>query len=569
MPNTTQAFTRKACLGVLLTIALSTASPQPVDAKTVQDGASADWLSYERAAEFSSVVTRERVPLRDGESLGCNLYRPANGRTVAPGKFPALVLEFTPYADSSQDTSGSGLVTNPLGPQFATYVSESATYFAQHGYVVAVCNVRGTGESTGTFPTWFRAKEARDNYELIEWLASQKWASGDVGQAGSSYGSLTSQRVAALRPPHLRAIFPQIAPTNIYEWVYPGGVPSTQGEAWAYSTFAQSLGRANPVAVAKSFTDHPLNDAFWRQIDVTQEFDDIHVPTLVYGGWQDLFTRMTVSSFTKRDRNAWLVMGPGQHTPAAMSPENPIPLNAQLAWWDHWLLGARSAPLPSTRVTSFELPLSSGPGWQEFNSWPPSDVQARKFYLGAERQLTRAAGHRGVNTYDVDPLDGPARSWLGDSAAQPTYPEGAAANQQVADARRLTFTSDALKTDRVVAGAGLIRLVASFSSVENARLVVKLEDVAPDGSVVAITDSYRNPAVSRDNRRMLTIAPDKPTAYLLRLRPTHWRFLKGHRIRIAVTSGDVPLLPPFSGPDQSVSVFSGTDGSWVSLPFRA
>ncbi|MEV1070172.1 hypothetical protein [Streptomyces sp. NPDC050263] len=39
---------------------------------------------------------------------------------------------------------------------------------------------------------------------------------GDVGRTGQSHGSSTSNRAAALKPPHLRAVIPVFSPTGIH-----------------------------------------------------------------------------------------------------------------------------------------------------------------------------------------------------------------------------------------------------------------------------------------------------------------------------------------------------------------
>ncbi|WP_460959001.1 hypothetical protein [Parasphingorhabdus pacifica] len=121
-----------------------------------------------------------------------------------------------------------------------------------------------------------------------------------------------------------------------------------------------------------------------------------------------------------------------------MEPHAPVPLGAVLAWWDHWLMQSPSAPLPSVRVTSFELPVAGGDRWKEISAWPPSDVRPRRMYLGADRTLSERPGPEGDTSYHVNPVDGPARSWLGNNNV---YPEDPAADQSIADRQRLTFTT--------------------------------------------------------------------------------------------------------------------------------
>lgn len=563
-------------LGVV--IAASGVAPLPVSAASGAgpEGTPA-WFGYARPATYEPVKTRIKVPVRDGTQLGCELSRPGRDGKVAPGRFPVVIWEFTPYTVTHQSAvedlqygvedliPGAGVALMSFPVWIARMASYPAEYLASRGYAVAVCDVRGTGASNGDFTTWFPAVEARDNYDLVEWLARQPWSNGRVGQGGGSYASLTSQRVAALNPPHLKAIVPQIAPGNIYEWVYPGGIPSTQGTTWAAMAAASSFGRVNPVQVEKIFADHPLYDDYWRQIDITDDLDDIRVPTLLMGGWQDLFTNGTVESFTGRSDRAWLLMGPGQHTPPNFESHAPVPMGAQLAWWDHWLMKVPDAPLPSARVTSYVGPTSGGGEWTELANWPPADARSRRMYLNGDRTLSTDSGGEDVTSYVVNPLDGPARSWLGDFAAN--YPEDPTADQSVADRQRLTFTTRPLADDTELAGAGRAHLRAALSTPDG-RFVVKVEDVAPDGKVVAVTDGYLKASHRDGDDHEVAVTPGRFYDYEVSIRPTHWHFSTGHRLRIALTSGDVPLLLPDASTGSTVSIANGTDGSWIDLPFR-
>ncbi|MGY0390666.1 CocE/NonD family hydrolase [Nocardioides sp. WG-D5] len=534
------------------------------------------WFDYERPATYEPLKTSIKVPTRDGTQLGCQIYRPGHDGKVASGRFPVVIWEFTPYAATHQSAAEDLLAgvedffpgtetTLRSFPAWAVRMGAyPAEYLAGRGYAVAVCDVRGTGASGGDFPTWFRPVEARDNYDLVEWLARQPWSNGRVGQGGASYGSLTSQRVAALNPPHLKAIIPQIAPSSIYEWIYPGGIPSTQGATWAAMVSALSLGRVNPVQVEKTFADHPLYDDYWRQIDISDDLDDIRVPTLLMGGWQDLFTNGTVESFAGRPDRTWLVMGPGQHTPPHFEMRAPIPMGAQLAWWDHWLMRLPDAPLPSARVTSFVAPTSGG-AWKELSQWPPAAVRSQRMYLNGDRSLSADRGANAVTKYPVNPLDGPARSWFGDFAAN--HPEDPAADQSIADRQRLTFTTDPLTDDAELAGAARVHLRAALNAADG-RFVVKVEDVAPDGKVVAVTDGYLKASHREGHDHEVKVSPGQFNDYEISIRPTHWRFEKEHRLRIAVTSGDVPLLLPDATTGSTVTIANGAIGSWVDLPWR-
>src|SRR3984893_6983081 len=69
----------------------------------------------------------------------------------------------------------------------------------------------------------------RDSYDLIEWIAQQRWCDGNVGMVGISGFGAEQLHVARQNPPHLKAIFP-FDPRGAYGVMgsfreeYPGGV---------------------------------------------------------------------------------------------------------------------------------------------------------------------------------------------------------------------------------------------------------------------------------------------------------------------------------------------------------
>ncbi|MGZ6227841.1 MAG: CocE/NonD family hydrolase, partial [Candidatus Binataceae bacterium] len=148
------------------------------------------------AHNFEVVVERDvMLTMRDGVRLATDIYHPARGGAAVPGRFPVLV-ERTPYDKSPA--------------RFAV----TARFFAEHGYVVLIQDVRGRGGSEGE---WYAfAREAPDGYDTIEWAAAQPWSSGKVGTMGTSYMAATQSAAATLNPPHLAAMFITEGPSNYY-----------------------------------------------------------------------------------------------------------------------------------------------------------------------------------------------------------------------------------------------------------------------------------------------------------------------------------------------------------------
>lgn len=337
----------------------------------------------ERGFPYGVVVARDvAVPMRDGVRLATDVYRPGIGADPAPGRFP-VVLSRTPYDKTSPLVLG-GLV-GALVPR---------------GFVVAVQDLRGRhgSEGSGDYFHVANPREGQDGHDAIEWLAAQSWSNGRVGMTGSSHGG-TVQVVAALhRPPHLAAVWPDVAPTDLHAHC------CREGGAMALHMFAalflhahdaqelrsDPVGRAvvhramermrelvfelprlepgtSPLApvpglerVLFDYYRRGADDAFWRQeCCAPGRYLDRHagVPAMLTGGWYDPFSAATTAQFealSRRSRSAArLVMGPWTHggmrngstasgdvefgPSAAWGPER---YDAErLAWFERWLSG--------------------------------------------------------------------------------------------------------------------------------------------------------------------------------------------------------------------------------------
>ncbi|HSN88464.1 MAG TPA: CocE/NonD family hydrolase, partial [Thermoanaerobaculia bacterium] len=98
-----------------------------------------------------------KIPLRDGVRLNATVFKPAGQKEPLP-----VVFTLTPYTAD-------------------TYL-ERALYFARNGYVYALVDVRGRGNSEGSFEPFIN--EGRDGHDIVEWLARQPWSNGKITMWG-------------------------------------------------------------------------------------------------------------------------------------------------------------------------------------------------------------------------------------------------------------------------------------------------------------------------------------------------------------------------------------------------
>ncbi|MEM6416018.1 MAG: CocE/NonD family hydrolase, partial [Pseudomonadota bacterium] len=180
--------------------------------------------SEERFDEF--VYSSVYVPMSDGEKLAINIYRPARDGVAVDEKFP-VILRYSRYPRAQKLEDGSistylgkfkkGQKLRKLLPIF-----HPEARFMRHGYVIAHAEVRGTNASTGVFTGEQSLQQAKDGYELVEWLADQDFSTGKVGMWGESYYGQSQLNVASQTPPSLKAIVPVVASFDGYEGYFSG-----------------------------------------------------------------------------------------------------------------------------------------------------------------------------------------------------------------------------------------------------------------------------------------------------------------------------------------------------------
>jgi putative CocE/NonD family hydrolase len=403
-------------------------------------------------ARVSMVVDRDvEARMRDGTVLRADVYRPAEG-----GPFPVLLMR-TPY-DRSQPLA-VGAIPDPL----------TAT---ARGYAVVLQDTRGRFGSEGAFVPFVH--EAHDGYDTVEWVASESWCDGNVGMIGPSYVGYTQWMAASQQPPHLRAISPMVATSDLHDfWVYEGGAQSLWfGVSWLMASLGQDLvarrapGDAARAAllvdaidhmadhlprvqgampsvfedalsadIYRTWLDHPERDDFWRGLSPREAHARITVPVFNTAGWFDVFVGgslanhagMTSAATTDAARSGCrLVVGPWRHAhPLLADPAGDVTYGLdssaakmdlpgmQLAFFDRWLRGAVApAAVDDPPVRLFIL----GEGrWRNEVAWPLARAVETGFHLRSGGSANSSQGDGRLDLQAPDEVE-PADSFLADPA---------------------------------------------------------------------------------------------------------------------------------------------------------
>ncbi len=516
------------------------------------------FLNYTRPAPYQAVVTDDiSVPMRDGSTLSCDLYRPGTSTsTPAPGRFPGVVYQYHDYGENRT-------AQDPPQDEF----------LAQEGYSALECSVRGVGGSPGTFDI-FSAQEVQDGYDTVEWLAHQPWSTGKVAMVGYSYGAVTAYLTAGLRPPNLVTIVPQASWEDLYlDIAHLGGVQGMDVRGYllglilalnAYGTPASQLPgiELQSIAADQAWGNHLLDDPFWDQYRIN--FGAIKasgIPILGFGGWYDIFQRGMPANYDQLPRQTWLVMQNVSHIEALNPTFYGHANGPTLAWLDHWLMGLPNAPMPPTHVTSSEMPSSGGHGWTSFDTWPPRTAHPTELHLDSDGTLGASAGPSGMTSYNVNPFDGMPNYWnVGDRPD--TAPVIAWNTAQ--EAVRAHWATPALTHDLVIAGTIHARVKAAFSATDGI-LVARLSDIDQNGEATLVSTGWAQASLPPPYTRNVTVTPGQVRDYDIEIWPTDWRFVAGHKLQLSISSGDVPRIMPVAPPG-NVTVYTGGRGSTLTVP---
>jgi putative CocE/NonD family hydrolase len=254
------------------------------------------------------------------------------------------------------------------------------------------------------------------------------------------------------------------------------------------------------VPTWQAFVEHPTYDAFWQTRALQRILKAPSVPTLTVGGWWDQEDRYgplaTYKALESGDAKRWstLVMGPWNHggwrNPArAMEVVDPGTSDGYLRdveapWFAYWLHDR--GKLSQAEAYLYDAGVKK---WRAFDQWPPTKSSTqRKLFMHADGKLSfdpPRAGEAASDQYISDPAHPvPYRA----RPIEQTYdPRGSnwrtweTRDQRFVQGRPdvLSWTSDPLTSDVVIAGDVIAHLVASTTG-QDADWVVKLIDVFPD-----------------------------------------------------------------------------------------
>jgi putative CocE/NonD family hydrolase len=503
-----------------------------------------------------------RVPVRDGLELSANLWLPVARPDAPADRFPAI-LEMIPYGKDSWRRNAD---------------VARGEWLARRGFALCRLDVRGTGSSPGVALDEYTADETRDGYDAVEWLAAQEWCNGNVGMWGISYGGFTAIQVAKLRPPHLRAIVPVMATDDRYltDVHYVGGcVTASELSQYAVSQVAMNAMPPDPELWGDGWREawhdrlertppwlfewlrRQVDGPYWRQGSLAPDYGAIEAAILQVGGWTDSYVDPVFRMHEQCTAPRRSIVGNWVHgLPDSAYPGPTIDwLHELVRFLDRWLNGIDNGAMDEPGLTWFEreytppepFPAAMNGRWRAAATFPHPATTEQEWHLGAgvAPLSGRLAPGAPASAAGVDRFPHRAtwgtRSGLSWGAGHP--PNGLARDLRPDEALVPTYTSEPLPEPLSVLGLPSVVLHIAASA-RIATVVVRLADVAPDGTSALVSAGVLNLTHRRSHADPLPLEPGSIEEVSVPIRAAGYRWLAGHRIRLSIGSGSWPTLWP-------------------------
>ena len=515
--------------------------------------------------EKESRVTREfgvMVEMRDDVLLATDIYRPDVDHSVA------AILVRTPYTRSLEN------------------FFEAGQYWAQRGYAFVVQDVRGRGDSRGSFEPL--EQETNDGFDAQSWVAAQSWSNGRVGTMGGSYAGWTQLLPASLNNPAVKAMIPTVSPPDPGRyWPQRNGGPSLAVLEWATAVEGNTLRSVPPEhpAVADVYHSLPLakmdsrmgfesafwqdslqhlhNREFWKSRSYQHRLHESRTPMLHITGWYDGTLGGSLQNFEimrrraddQTRRNQYLVIGPWRHWVDSDSRNTSIgsvdfgeasklDLNAlREDWFGHYLWrDAINGPPDWPQARLFVMNANR---WLDADDWPVPDTDYRKFYLSGQGDsegggFLDAASPSNTSLsdqYRYDPGDPTPFIWSHsiDSGGPDDYAE--------VDARHDVLVYETTVTERPITICGPVsaQLYAATTAVDT-DWVARLSLVHPDGFVQRLTEGWVRARARNDDFGNELLKSGEIHKYEIDLWGTCAEVQRDYKIRFTVMSAAYPLV---------------------------
>ncbi|MDV8020088.1 CocE/NonD family hydrolase [Rhodococcus sp. IEGM 1330] len=400
--------------------------------------------------------------------------------------------------------------------RFGNLIEEGDIF--DRGYALVMVDLRGFGGSNGCLD-FIGTGEQADVEAAIDWAATQPWSTGSVGMYGKSYDAITGLVGNNLDQDSLKAVVAQEPIWDLYRNNRSNGVPRSPMvlTANSYNTIAKlpqmpddderyranaDFETANPgceVVNSLGYQTADPNSDFWSTRDLAARSAGTDTPLLFTQGLLEWNTEAEAMDefLANHDgvERGWL--GPWDHVRGDDRDENGTLKMGREGWieevmsfYDQHLKGIE----PSAEYPAYAIQDNTGT-WRAQDTWPVSDTTV---------ELPIGGG-----TYLDDGAEGDPADETGNSFILRSTP--------LAADTRITITP------RI-----------SLDAVGHGNVMVKLYDVAPDGTAILFDEQ---------------VSPVKTGPVAMDLKSTDWTIKSGNALAVQIGT-----------------IEAGPLGDWIDTP---
>ncbi|MFN2261310.1 MAG: CocE/NonD family hydrolase [Psychroflexus sp.] len=537
------------------------------------------------------------IEMRDGVKLHTTIYSPKDTSKSYP-----IIMQRTPY---NSRPYGEDKFRSQIGPN---------KFLMKQGNIIVYQDVRGRWMSEGVYdnmrayiPNKKRKQtdEASDTYDTIEWLVNNvENNNGKVGTWGISYPGHYAAMSVLSEHPALKAASPQAPIGDFYfddfhhngayllsYWIatsvfgYMKDEPTDQ--AW-YEV--PDIGTKDPYQFFldigplsnldeyygddnifwQQLKDHPNYDEFWESRGLIQHMKDVKPAVMTVGGLfdaEDLYGPFEIykSLEENSDNFNMLVFGPWSHGDWARLKERQavgnvyfgndlsedFQKNYETKFFNHFLKDEGEFDMPEATVFD-----TGAMEWNEYDTWPPENVNFTEFFLGGNQSLTDVADPNFENKF-VSDITKPVP--FTEDIKVTFTPRKYMTDDQRFAARRpdvMIYETEVLENDLKLSGEILANLKVATTGTA-ADWIVKVIDVYPHDAEDSeemqdhlkmsnyhmmvrsevfrgrYRDGFNNPKPFESNKK---------TSVDIQLQDVNHTFKKGHKIQIQVQSTFFPYI---------------------------
>lgn len=429
---------------------------------------------------------------------------------------------------------------------------------ADHGYVAMIAYTRGKYRSQDTIIPY--EHDAKDAYDVIDWISKQTWSNGSVGMVGGSYAGFTQWAAAKTLHPALKTIVPSVAggpgfglpmENNIfinpnYEWAFHVTNNKTMDDTmydknarerfrkmrntwWetgkAYRQIDQIDGQANPLL--QRWLQHPSYDTFWQSmVPYKNDFAQITIPILAFDGYYNDSQGSGLwylKEHAKYMPNAedYLIIGPYSHFGAQRGGDKVVsgvenPSNALFdqkkityAWFDYILKHATKPQELKDKINYFVVGENQ---WRHassldkmhnddlklfFSKTKMKDITGRNFH---QLQTSKDRANKAAMQFVTQTVDFKNRTIFdGDFYPDPLV------RQELNAGGGYIFISEPITQDTLINGSFSGELVTSINK-RDMDYGVRLYELLPNGNYVHLSYFVQRASYAKDatTRQLLT-----------------------------------------------------------------